>query len=355
MTIVVEQSALLSATEHALAAADMRATSLILGTTLISADADCLILRSTNFEMWSSARIPVDTSPMTGGCVNAQALHRFAKTTPKGAQVEIDLETDLRAVMTAGNCRIEIDAFNPADFPADKESLETEITDIDSETFAQTLTAIGKAGAKEEARYFLVGIYLDGEFMVATDGNRMHISEFPVACLPSIIPLPAVQRISKLLSAGGRFGCDGRMWRAEAGGLTLTGRCVEADYPDWRRAAPDNETPFTAERDALVAAIQRATLGESAPIKLEAKEGEIRITSSGVFTGSKGEATLRYEGPDAVSYLQSQWVIDALSIMPADIQFDLDLDRPFIVKGAQESLLGRRAYIMPMRGAQGLS
>lgn len=352
MTIVVERAALLSAAEHALTAADMRATSPILGTTLISTEADFLVMRSCNFEMWSTARIPAETGPHAGGCVNAQALHRFAKAAPKGAQIAIDL--DKTATMTAGPCRVDLETFAASDFPSEKATLDTGVADVDGDTFAQALAAIAKAGAREEARHYLVGVYLDGEVAVATDGNRMHICDLPLTCRPSIIPLPAVQKIVKLLAAGGRFGCDGAMWRAESGGRSLTGRCVEGGYVDWRRAGPDNETPFTAERDHLIDAIERATLGGSGPIKMDSQNGEIRVTSNGVFATARGEATAPCNGPDAISYLASQFVIDALSIMPADIQFDLDADRPFLVKPAQESLLNRRAYAMPMRGAQGL-
>lgn len=353
MTFVVEQAALLAATEHALAAADMRATSPILGTTLISAEADYLVLRSSNFEMWATSRIPVETGPNPGGCVNAQALHRFAKGAPKGAQIEIDLGTT--ATLTAGSCRIEIECFNAADFPKEKDELETEVIDIDGGTFAETLTAIGKAAGREEVRFYLVGVYLDGDAAVATDGKRLHVADLPLTCRPSIMPSKAVQRIAKLLASGGRFGCDGRMWRAEVGGQSFTGRCVEGDYPDWRKVTPDNETPFTAERDALVTAIDRATLGGSGPIKLEVRDGEIRVTSKGVFATAQGEATAPCDGPDAVTYIESSWALDALSIMPHEIQFDLDPDRPLLIKPAQESLLGKRAVIMPMRGAPGLT
>lgn len=139
---------------------------------------------------------------------------------------------------------------NPADFlpPIDKGKLLAGF-----KMSLQNLRWINKAAGKEEARYYLNGVFFasNGD-IVATDGHRLHL--LPKAWCGYkgdhgfLVPRQAIELMPKkgdvsiLLHENASVICTPD--------LTLTAKLIDATYPDYQRVVPDIGKMEKTEFDA---------------------------------------------------------------------------------------------------------
>jgi DNA polymerase-3 subunit beta len=113
---------------------------------------------------------------------------------------------------------------------------------------ADDLAYVSRAMSKEETRYYLCGICVSHEGLIATDGHRLHMIKMdtgikePVIIRDSAIKY-AVKEKGDIIITLYDNGC-----RIQAGDNVIESRYIDGTFPDYRRVIPDrpHKTVFKA-------------------------------------------------------------------------------------------------------------
>lgn len=148
-----------------------------------------------------------------------------------------------------GKCRVSckgslftLPSIPSEEFPPKSTNDEVAKFPLEINKFVNQLKAVSPAQCKDEIRYIICGVYMDGDAskIVATDGRRLH-------CINSevkgnvILPSSAVQAICKLKGDGSEPAhatVYQRSFSIKYKGLEITTKLVEGKYPDYKQVIP---------------------------------------------------------------------------------------------------------------------
>jgi DNA polymerase-3 subunit beta len=137
-----------------------------------------------------------------------------------------------------------------------------------------------------------------------------------------------------------------------AGGLTLTSRLIEGEFPNYRQLLPDtHESRLTVSRQQLLDAVRRVGLlaRDTTPVRLEFNALGVKLSSSSPDLGQAVETVeARYEGDDLTVAFNPQYLIDGLTAANGEsIHLDVrDGLKPGVVHGESD---GFTYLVMPVR------
>lgn len=113
---------------------------------------------------------------------------------------------------------------------------------------ANIFHALSVSMAKNDVRYYLNGIYIDGNKAVSTDGHRITIAKLDET-IPAKIIIPGDQisiALKNVKKDGIIWLClEDNKWHLGAAGLVLPFTPIDARYPDYRRVVHLQITPPT--------------------------------------------------------------------------------------------------------------
>ncbi len=137
-----------------------------------------------------------------------------------------------------------------------------------------------------------------------------------------------------------------------AGGLTLTSRLIEGEFPNYRQLLPDtHESRLTVSRQQLLDAVRRVGLlaRDTTPVRLEFNALGVKLSSSSPDLGQAVETVeARYEGDDLTVAFNPQYLIDGLTAAIGEsVRLDVrDGLKPGVVHGESD---GFTYLVMPVR------
>jgi len=136
------------------------------------------------------------------------------------------------------------------------------------------------------------------------------------------------------------------------GGLTLTSRLIEGEFPNYRQLLPDtHESRLTVSRQQLLDAVRRVGLlaRDTTPVRMEFNALGVKLSSSSPDLGNAVETVeARYEGEDLTVAFNPGYLIDGLTAAVGEsIQLDVrDGLKPGVVHGEGD---GFTYLVMPVR------
>lgn len=292
-----------------------------------------LALEGTNMDVWASSGADAEIAQEGVVLTPAADLAAFCRFAPKAGNCTLTLDGDVLKA-SCGSARATFPTAPTDEYPPARAGIQ--MAEVDP-AFARALRFCAPAMSNEQTRLYLNGILLDGERLISTDGHRLHgCGCGPVSSDP-IIPREAVPDLAEMLAEGGRFGCDGQMWAAEANGTTLSGKQVEGPFPPNTPVAIANAlaAPCVAlcDRDDLIQTVKRASLGGDHGLQFTGSGG--RITAALSWRKSaKLEATGSADCPAEIKGefsvgLNARYVLDALSVLP-DAEVEVLCAQPFV-------------------------
>jgi DNA polymerase-3 subunit beta len=149
------------------------------------------------------------------------------------------------------------------------------------------------------------------------------------------------------------------MWLGESqatfkvGGLTLTSRLIEGEFPNYRQLIPEpGGNRLTAPRQELLEAVRRVGLlaRENSPVRLELNALGVRLTSSSPDLGGAVEALeATYEGEELTAAFNPGYVGDGLAgVVGERVTVELrDGLKPAILRGEGDDAF--TYLVMPVR------
>lgn len=319
-----------------------------------------LMLSTTDLEV--SARLSIDVQVGEAGVALVPA-RLLGDTVKSLSDAPVDVETDrtqarIRCSAYEGSLRL----LPAEDFPGLQEPGGTHV-EAEAGAFAEAVSQVARAASRDEARPVLTGVLVEisreGCVLVATDSYRLAVRDLVATAdgeAKAIVPERALSEAGRAAAAAEKGKIDIYLDDAQVsfrvGGLTLTSRLIEGEFPNYHQLLPDaHESRLTVSRQQLLDAVRRVGLlaRDTTPVRLEFNALGVKLSSSSPDLGQAVEAVeARYEGDDLTVAFNPQYLIDGLTAAVGEsIRLDVrDGLKPGVVRGDSD---GFTYLVMPVR------
>lgn len=195
--------------------------------------------------------------------------------------------------------------------------------------------------------------------LVATDSYRLAVRELVATAdgeAKAIVPERAIAEAGRAAAADEKgvveVLVDESQVSFRAGGLTLTSRLIEGEFPNYRQLLPEgHESRLTVSRQQLLDAVKRVGLlaRDTTPVRLEFNALGVKLSSSSPDLGQAVETVeARYEGEDLTVAFNPQYLADGLNAAVGEtIRLDVrDGLKPGVLHGDGDEFT---YLVMPVR------
>ena len=327
MRISISRPALQQAVTQAARAASGRAAIPVLAGLLLRAEGNGLTITGYDMDMAIEVRTPASVEEPGELVVPAKQFVGIVKSLPHSEIVMTLVENSLK--IQSDRTDFSLQTMNAAEFPALPE-VGGQFAIIPHEAFGECARKVAYAAsvADNRAVYRAVNTMVaDGELtMVATDTFRLAVRRAPAPdCEPLSVLLPVgfVSEIERLEGAVHLHLSDNHV-QVQSGDTRIIARLIEGEWPNWQAVLPTTcATWVTAERDALLGALQRASLmckDDLTAVTLKLDGGDLIITAAQAEVGeAREELTVQYGGDGMLDVaVRPKYLRDALAVMGGD-------------------------------------
>jgi DNA polymerase-3 subunit beta len=314
---------------------------------LIRVDAEGLILTTTDLEVTTEVRLPVEAAEEGTALVPARLLAEMVKALPPDP---VEMEADgTQARVTCRSFEGNLRCLAAEDFPVLRELEGTRVA-VKAEPFAEGVGQVARAASKDEARPVLTGVLLEanreGLMLVATDSYRLAVREVRATGegeATALVPERAISEAGRAAAGVEKGEVEIILGNSQAsfrvGTLRLTSRLIDEQFPNYRQLIPEpGDKHLAAPRQELLEAVRRVGLlaRESSPVRLELNALGVRLSSSSPDLGGAVEAVeAAYEGEEMTAAFNPAYLADGLAVVTGDrvrLEFRDGL-KPAVVKG----------------------
>jgi DNA polymerase-3 subunit beta len=319
-----------------------------------------LELTTTDLEV--SARLAIDVQVQEAGIALVPA-RLLGDTVKSLSDAPVDVETDassaqIRCAAYEGSLRL----LPAEDFPGLQEPSGIRVS-VEAGRFAEAVSQVARAASRDEARPVLTGVLLEisreGVVLAATDSYRLAIRELVASAereAKAIVPERALSEAGRAASADEKGTVEVYVDESQAsfktGGLTMTSRLIEGEFPNFRQLLPEgHESRLSVSRQQLLDAVRRVGLlaRDTTPVRLEFNALGVKLSSSSPDVGQAVETVeARFEGEELTAAFNPQYLADGLTAATGDlVRLDVrDGLKPGVVRGESDEFT---YLVMPVR------
>ena len=205
----------------------------------------------------------------------------------------------------------------------------------------------------------LIEVSREGVVLVATDSYRLAVRDLVATAdreARAIVPERAIAEAGRAAAAEEKgsvtVSVDDAQVAFNVGGLTLTSRLIEGEFPNYRQLLPENhESRLTVSRQQFLDAVRRVGLlaRDTTPVRIELNALGVKLSSSSPDLGQAIETVeARYEGEDLTVAFNPQYLADGLTAAQGEtIRLDVrDGLKPGVVHGEDDAFT---YLVMPVR------
>ncbi|MEO8382150.1 MAG: DNA polymerase III subunit beta, partial [Acidobacteriota bacterium] len=313
---------------------EKRSTIPILSNVLLRAVDGRLQIAATDLDVTILSSCAARIVTPGGVTIEAKRLFDIVRSLPD-EDVHITLQDNNSVQIDSGTAKFRLLGLPAEDYP-------TLPTVNVAEGFAIPLdelkTMVGKvkfAITHEETRFQLNGALLKVQpnklEMVATDGHRMALINFPSAVeggkgkkggdLTILVPRKALDEILRLESAEDgtvKFGVSDNQLFFDAGDRRLLARMIDVNFPNYMEViSRDNDRRVMVDRERLLATIKRVSLvanERTRAVRFDFAPGKLTVSSTNPELGDARETVpIDYAGAPFFVGLNAAYVMDFLS------------------------------------------
>lgn len=327
---------------------------------LMTAGEDGLSLVTTDLEVTTEVRVPVEVGEGGSALVPARLVAEMIKSlAPDAVELEAD---ESRARVVCRSFEGTIRCLASEDFPVLREPEGVRVT-VEGQAFAAAAGQVSRAASRDEARPILTGVLLEvnreGLTMAATDSYRLAVRELRATAdgeAKALVPERALAESGRAAAAEEKGEAEIVLGQSQAsfrvGGLRLTSRLIEGEFPNYRQLIPEpGGSKLTAPRQDLLEAVRRVGLlaRDNAPVRLELNALGARLTSSSPDLGDAVEAMeASYEGDELTAAFNPAYLGDGLGAVEGERVFLEFRDglKPAVIRGEDDEFT---YLVMPVR------
>jgi DNA polymerase-3 subunit beta len=350
---------------------ERRATIPILSNVLLKASAGKLEIAATDLDVTIQSSCAANVKTPGGVTIEAKRLFDIVRSLPE-EEVHLALEPNYSLVVEAGTAKFRLLGLPAEDYPTLPAIATDQAFQIDLDELKTMVQKVIFAITHEETRFQLNGALLkvhdDTMEMVATDGHRMALVNFPRAGtgkkkddLTMLVPRKALHELLRF--EGGEdgkilFGTSENHLFFEAGERRLMARLIDVNFPNYMEViARDNEKKVMVDRERLLATIRRVSLvanERTRAVRFDFAPGKLTVSSTNPELGDARETVpIEYTGAPFYVGLNAAYLTDFLSALETpDVSLELKDENSQCIgrPAAPESLPYDYTYVvMPMR------
>jgi len=323
-------------------------------------------LRATDMEI--GLRVPLEGEVARPGAVvlPARLLVDVIRALP-GNEVSLELrgaEQDVE--IRGGAATFHIRTLRLEDFPPLPELEPDGQVQVPARAFVETIQKVARSASRDETRPVLTGILVsaseDQLRMVATDSYRLSVKETKLeSALPAgfeaNVPARALQELARIVGqvATDTLTASVRTNQAvfEAGGVTLSSRLIDGQFPNYRQLLPDTyEHALQLVGAEITEVVRRISLlaQKNAPLRLAFADGELTVSARTPDVGEASETLpVPFQGEPLEIGFNPEFLRDGLeSVESGDVVLKLISPlRPGLIEAADGS--GFLYLLMPIR------
>jgi DNA polymerase-3 subunit beta len=305
MQLKAERDPLLDALQTAARALSTRTTLPSLGGILLAVAGGKAIARATDGELAVSVEVDAEVEGDGEMLLPGQLLTNVARALPPGT-VTLSERSDKGDVeLTAGTAQFHLRLLDKADFPP-LPGLEGETLRMPAGALAETVDRVARAASRDEVRPILTGILVSVEestlTMVATDSYRLSVKrtelegDAPTA-FEANVPARAMRELARVVDQNSveevQIALPGSQIVFRAGGVTMSSRLIEGQFPSYRQLLPDafdHDVRLPQSELLEVTRRIRHLAQRNAPLKLAFAEGELTVAAETPEIGDASES-----------------------------------------------------------------
>jgi DNA polymerase-3 subunit beta len=310
---------------------EKRSTIPILSNVLLRAADGRLQIAATDLDVTVVSSCAARITDAGGVTIEAKRLFDIVRSLPD-TDVHFTVQENHSVMLESGTAKFRLNGLPAEDYP----TLPT-ITagDAYSIPLDELKTMVGKvkfAITHEETRFQLNGALLKMQptkmEMVATDGHRMALINFPSAAstgrkgtdLTILVPRKALDEILRLESSDGavQFGVSENQLYFEAGDRRLMARMIDVNFPNYMEViSKDNDRKVLVDRERLLATIKRISLvanERTRAVRFDFAPGKLTVSSTNPELGDARETVpIDYAGQPFFVGLNAAYLLDFLA------------------------------------------
>ena len=269
------------------------------------------------------------------GCTTLPVKILFTSIT-KAADgvIEIDVDQQNRATISAGRARFKLQGMAGEEFPKLPEEDKDFSYKVSQATIREMLRKTSYAASQDDTRRTLKGVLMSFKemklTMVATDGRRLALVEkeleFPKEAEKDIVlPSKAVAEIQRSLSSEGDVEIMVQKSQVcfKLEGIKIFSKLIEDVYPNYNQVIPKEcAEHIDIDRQLLLDALDRAsvmTMDEAHSTKLTFESNVLTVSSAASEIGEvKDEVPIKYIGEKIEITFNPTYVMDPLKAIDED-------------------------------------
>ena len=249
-------------------------------------------------------------------------------------EIEVVVDAQERATISAGNARYKLAGMPESEFPRLPNDANAYTYSIPQQTFREMLRKVSYAASQDDTRRTLKGVLLSFKesklTMVATDGRRLALVEneveFPKDAEKDIVlPSKAVSELQRSMNGNSNISLIVQKSQIcfTLGSVTIYSKLMDDAYPNYRQVIPrETSEHITVDRQLLLDALDRAsvmTMDEAHSTKLIFENGKLTVTSAASDIGeAKDVVPIKYAGEKIEIMFNPTYVMDPLKAIDDD-------------------------------------
>ncbi len=368
MKLSVSSGDLLAQLQSVARVASTRSAVQALSGVQLAATASGVELRATDMEV--ALRVPLQADVVREGTVVLPArlfLDVARNLKDVGGTVSLELRPEQGDVeLTAGHANFHLRTLRAEDFPTLPEPGGDTVVTVPAQAFVDTIEKVSRSASRDETRPILTGILVSAQGselrMVATDSYRLSVKETTLdqpleTGFEANVPARALDELRTVAGATGveqiRVGVRTNQVVFEAGGVVLSSRLIDGQFPNYRQLLPETfEHELRVSGEELGGVVRRISLmaQKNAPLRLSFAEGELTVSAQTPDVGEAQEPLpVPFAGEPFEIGFNPEFLRDGLdSVGSGDLVLKLISPlRPGLIEGADGS--GFLYLIMPIR------
>jgi DNA polymerase-3 subunit beta len=308
---------------------EKKATLPVLSNVLLEAADDTVSISATDLELSIRCQAAAQVIAKGGGTLPAKKLLDYVRLLPE-AEIRLKFSDTNWATLTCGRSKTRIAGMAHDTYPQ-MPPMPEPIAELPAGLLSAMISRTVFAIAAEESRFTLNGALLalrpETLTMVATDGHRLALVEYPspeglAGEHRALVPRKAMMELARLATDAGEdarveFAMDENHLFFRIGPRLLASRKLSGNFPDYERVLPRSHAhTVTLPREDFRAAIERVSQfsdERSRAVKIRFGDGEATIHSSLSESGESEESLpVEYGGPTTEIGFNATYLLEFL-------------------------------------------
>jgi DNA polymerase-3 subunit beta len=274
-------------------AASSKNTVPVLGNVLVEAKDGQVTVAATDMEI--SLRAPlIATIEDPGSVVLPRLAADIVRSMSPGPVVIEHRPGEGIVALSSGASAFTLNCHQASEFPELPPDVGDGIT-LPAATIIAATERVARAASRDDTRPVLTGVLVrlesDSLTMVATDSYRLAvrrgaITNGPAEPIEALVPARALTEVQRILAFAGVDEVELVLTETQgtlrAGGVRLTTRLIDGQFPDYRQLIPERfEHDLALDRSELLGVLTRIGVlaQRNTPVRMSFREGELTVSA----------------------------------------------------------------------------